>query len=419
MADYAKRLHRPQVIDDVIRTADPALVLAGVIEGIPAPRKPPQIRLSMLGPAGQALGTQLTVQDPALTLRIEAEAAQGGQVRSIAVYNGPMSYPPDVLPPAAERTRSITKEIRLWRRDNPLIIEALDELGVKGKAELFVRLERPPVDPNKPRLVIKSIGVGTFAADDPPAIPFAARDVNEIAAFLAKPGGDPRFESERIDRTGIVDTGGGNPPADTPHIRKIVDELIGEAKQERLGRGDTVFLVINSHVLSLDKEGSMVLGSDARRDRPAPAGIRTGEVTEALKYLTDRGCFVTLFLDGIHTRLRPRDLKDFRTWVRDLTDQARVVVCVASKQDPSDQLDSEAIGVFARAILESVNVKSGALNPNPSIEEFKSIVINRVDERKRKGSYQKADLYSPLNMNERLTPIFDPQPRPVENLARK
>jgi hypothetical protein len=70
------------------------------------------------------------------------------------------------------------------------------------------------------------------------------------------------------------------------------------------------------------------------------------------------------------------------------------VVCVASKQDPSDRLGGDRLGVFARAILRSVAVRSGARDFNPSL-----------------------DLYSPLNVNERVTLIFDRQPRPVENLA--
>jgi WD40 repeat protein len=415
MADYAERLHRPGVIEDVIRTADPAGVLAAVGVGVPAVRQPLRIRLARPGPAAQPLGTQLTVQEPALTLQIEVEAAEGGQVRSIAVYDSPVPYPPDVFPQAAGRTRSINKELTLWRRDNPLIIEAADELGVKGRAELLVRVERPPVAPSKPRLVRKAIGVPTFAGADP--IKYADRDVDAVTAFLAKPAEVPRFELERIDPPDILDGGGRNPRADTTRIRKIIDELIDEAKQERLGRGDTVFLVINSHVKRLDKDGPMlVLGSDARRDRPDQGGVRTGEITEALRYLTDRGCFVVLFLDGIHSKLKPRELNDFRTWVRELTYQARVVVSVASKQDPSDQLESQGIGVFAEAILESVNVQAGG-HRDPSVEEFRNIVRNRVEELKKNTSYQKADLYWPLNLDERRTRLFDPQPRPAEELA--
>jgi WD40 repeat protein len=416
MADFAKRWYNPQVIRQVIEMADPPRVLAGIRGGIPVPRKPPEVRLLTLEQPPRPLGTHVTVPDPVLTLRIDAEAAEGGTVRSIAVFNGPMPYKPDVFPQGTERTRSIpNKVIDLWRQDNPLVVEVVDELGVKGKAELFVQVQRPlPVPLNKPRLVLKAIGVGTFAGVEP--IQFAESDVATITAFLEKPGGDFRFDRDRIDRPVILDTGGRNARATTPNIGKIVDDFIAEAKQEKLGRGDTVFLVINSHVLSFDKEGSLVLSSEARRDRPADAGIPTGKITEALKYLTDRGCFVVLFLDGIHTDLQLRELEDFRTWVRELVYETRVVVCVASKQARSDQLEGEGIGVFAKAILESIDEAAGALTNHPSLEQFRNILINRVEERRGNTSRQQADVYY-SNIDARRTPFFDPQPRPVENLA--
>jgi WD40 repeat protein len=414
MADYAERLHRPRVIDDVIRTADPAGVLAGVDVGIPSVRKPPRIRLAMIGPPRRALGTQLTLQDPALALEIQAEAAEGGRIRSIAVYNGPMPYPPDVFPAAPDRTRSVTKAIDLWPGENPLAIAAVDEQGVVGRAELRVRLERPAVD-LRPRLLIRTVGVEAFAGPDLSPIPYASRDAGALAAFLARPGDLRRFE--RID-PGILDTGGRNPRADTTRIRALLDQLIGEAKEKRLGKGDTVFLAIESHVLSFDKDNPLVLGSDARRDRPDQAGIRAGEVTKALRYLTDQGCLVVLLVDGIHTELQVRDVRNFIAWVRELRDEARVVVGVASKQDPSDRIAGEGIGVFTKAILQSVDVQSGG-DRSPSIADFRDIVKRRVDELKRNTSLQKADVYSPPGLDEGLIRIFEPLPRALKELARK
>jgi hypothetical protein len=421
MIDYAERLYRPQVINDVIRTADPAGVLARLDQGIPVVRKPPQVRLArMVGQVPQALvGNQLAVPDQTVTLQIQAEAAEGGRIRSIAVYNGPMPYPLDEVPPPAQEFQSINKQILLWRRDNPLIVEATDDQGVKGRAELLVRVTEPPPPPPRPelgpRLMIASFGAESFSGDLP-QIPFADSDVNQIDAFLAKPGGRARFE--RIDHPGLAAGGVRNAPATTSGIGKTIDQLVAEAKQKRLGRGHTVFLVIDSHVLSCDKDGPMlVLGPGARRGQPGQAGIPTAKITEALKYLTGSGCFVVLFLDGIHTKLGDLEWKGFRTWVRELRDQARVVVCVASKQDPSEQLEGEGIGVFAKAVRESIDTKAGAVSINPSIEDYKNIVINRVDEFKKRGSHQQADLYSPQTMNERLIPIFDPQPGPSEKLA--
>src|SRR5262249_23638987 len=57
MADFAKQLHRPRVIDDVLQKADPALVLAGVREGPPTPRKPPDVRLLTLQQPPRPLNT--------------------------------------------------------------------------------------------------------------------------------------------------------------------------------------------------------------------------------------------------------------------------------------------------------------------------------------------------------------------------
>ncbi len=95
-----------------------------------------------------------------------------------------------------------------------------------------------------------------------------------------------------------------------------------------------------------------------------------------------------LFLDGIHTRLEPRELDAFQAWVRELRDQARVVVCVASKQDPSEQSEGKGIGVFAQAILQSTDEKArGVLHP--SLYDFKTVFVNGVEELRPNTSLQK------------------------------
>ncbi len=232
MADYEKQLRNRPVIDEVIRTADPAVVLARPRVVVPVVRKPPEIRLArMVGPVPQPLAGQLTVPAEALTLRIQAEAAEGGRIRSIAVFNGPMPYPLDDLPPPAQEFLSLDKEITLWRRDNPVIVEAIDDQGVKRRVELVVRLEAPPVD-LRPRLFIVSSGVETFAGDWP-AIRYADSDVGAIDTFLAKPGGVSRFE--HIDPPGLAAAGSRNAPATTPSLAGKIAELESRARAEAPG----------------------------------------------------------------------------------------------------------------------------------------------------------------------------------------
>jgi WD40 repeat protein len=412
LADYAEKLYRPQVINRVLQTADPAGVLAVRDVGVPEVRKPPVVRLAqVVGPAVRPVTGQLTVPGQALTLRIEAEAAGGGRIRSIAVYNGPTPDPLDDMPPPAQEFRSVAKVVNLWRRDNPLVVEAIDDQGVKSRAELLVRWEKPPE--RRPRLMTASVGVDAFASGLP-AIPFAGSDAGVIAKFLAEPGGEPRFpQTKQIPPAAV-----GDPPPAASAIVRTLDQLVRPEKEKPPGPGDTVFVVIDSHLWTFSEEGPLLLlGSDARRDGPAEAGIPTRKITEDLKYLTDRGAFVVLFLDGIHTPLTYGQFTAFRAWVRELNDRARVVVCVASKQNPSEQIEGQRIGVFARAVRESIGVSAAAVDAHPSIEEFRNIVVSAVRALKKRGSYQEADLFWPRVINPRLIRILDPQPEPSEKLA--
>ena len=418
MSWYERLFHHRAVIDRLLQTGDAVQALA-VRPAIARVQRPPSIKIS--NQQGVDIGTELAVQqpEPSLTLQIVPEADLADRrVVSIVVRNGQVPNPPREPAPPAQPAQAIAETVRLWPGPNPISIEAVDDLGVKGMRNLVVQFQ--PTDALKPqpssRLLIRSVGVESFETADFPGIDFASRDVNELAAALPKLGLLERLN--QIDRS-VLDHNGKNNRSTAHEMRAMFERLTEEADRERLAAGDTVFLVIESHILSFAKEGARVLAIDARRDKPGQTCIGVEEIARCLKYLSIRGCLVVLFLDGIHSDLSPDDLYNFRQWVRELRDECGVVVCVASKQYKSDRLEGEGIGVFAKAILQSRDVQAAARGDSPTIEEFKYLLINRVDELKRTTSKQKADLYSPANLDERLIRIFDPQQRPSTTLAGK
>jgi hypothetical protein len=208
--------------------------------------------------------------------------------------------------------------------------------------------------------------------------------------------------------------------ATSQEIRQVFEGLAGKVRESKLQPGDTVFLVIESHVLNFgSREGSLLLGADAQPKQLEQTCISGAAIAESLKYLTERGCLVLLFLDGIHEPVRglpvePR--RDLVDWVRKLRDDCGVIVLLASKQDASQRLRSKGLSVFAQAILDSITVAGGAgPETSPSLEDFQARVLKGVEE--LSGRSQFAGFYPPEHLNPRVIRIFEPQARPVASVA--
>jgi hypothetical protein len=224
---------------------------------------------------------------------------------------------------------------------NVLGKERVERIEVEGQA--------PPKPPA--RLVVVPIGVGRFGGDIPP-IPFAERDAKDLGQFLADqlvdPGRRQRFGKDRVQP---FDSGA----ATTKTIGNALDALDSELKAGRLGAGDVVAVVLESHVLAVDK-GRLILASDTGAGVPPAPSVPAADVADMLGRLSSYGCTVVLLLDAVHTRPTENWNSDVSEWVRTLQRDKDVIVYLASHFGPSQRVPTERHGAFAQAVLESRDV---------------------------------------------------------------
>ena len=403
-------LRRPDVIERLIGTGDPVAAVR-LAQSNPRIQPPPDIQI--LDPQGVAVPPVYQAQQPVLAVRIEARGGSPERsVASIRVRNGHVPRAPVSFQPLAPQVRVLPEAIPLWPGDNPISIEAVDDLGVLGRREVLVRYQPPPEKPPGPRaasrLVIRSIGIERFADSEIGPIDYAERDADLLAEFLRERGESNHFDRARIERD-VRNAG-----VSSREIREVFADLKKEALEGKIRAGDTVFLVLESYVLDR-RDGSHLLGADARLPGAADAVIETRAIADDLKYVADSGCLVLLFLDGIHEELPRQSQRNLTDWVRTLRKNG-VMVLMASKQEKSERETAHQLSVFARAIRESVTVRgAGRRLLSPTLDEFQGIVIREVET--RTGRRQKADFYPPEHIRPRLIHIFEPQLRPSEELA--
>jgi len=414
MSRYEAQLRKREVIDRLLTTGD---VVAALTLGQGPPRIVPPPSIRIVEPAGQP-GREIVVQNPAQRVRIEATpGAADRRIRSLIVRNGTKRYTPHPYDPGVPKAEH-QEVITLQPENNSVSVVATDDQGVTGIENLVIRLQTPsPVQLAQPRLVIRSIGIESFQGREIPQVRFATADARRLAGFLAAPGEKRLFAENRSDAQSLT-----GPAVTSRRILQVFDDLAADVRNRRLRAGDTVFLVLETHVLNLSSVNSLVLGIDSS-DRPdANSSVPSLAITERLDEVASQGCLVVLLLDGLH------DLGHFpgqspiflHDWIRALTKRGMIVL-LASKQAPSERVEGYGLGAFAQAVLDSVTV-AGQSGPqtspgsSPTLDDFKSAVLGRVQELTERRQF--AGVYTPEELQRagRIR-IFEPQSPPLEDLA--
>jgi WD40 repeat protein len=408
MSRFEGQLHKPAVINRVLQTGD---VIAGLGPVVVEP--PPTIRI--VQPANVAPGAELVVPRPTLTLSVEAAGGSPNRgIKSIVVHNNTAFYPQTLLDRPAPKAEA-THEIKLVSNENAISVVATDDLGVEQIARMRVRLELPPAPPANapgPRLLIRSVGIDTF--DDVAAIKpirFARTDAITLADFLEAPDKKERFN--RIDNA-ILASG----RTTSQDLGRVFESLSNEVRDRKLGVGDTVFLVIETHLIKRGSKGLVFLGSDASLQYADQPAIEAKTISHCLEEVAAAGCLVFVLLDGIHQReLSIAATQEITAWVRDLN-RRQVFVLVASKQEISQRPAALGMSAFVRSIKDSVTVAGGSRSgARLTVDEFRVAVIRGVAERTSRSQF--ADLYAPDILDQQLDRIrlFEPQGRAGDRLA--
>ena len=305
------------------------------------------------------------------------------------------------LPPLAAPATRHSEVLRLRltsRRGVRLAVEATSENRTSRTETMdliYLPKEQPPAplrpQPSTGRLIVLAIGNEQSANRLLlPPVPFADKDAKTLAGLLAdhlvsRDGAKCRSD-EKGDR--LVRVGG---EASVKSITDALDELNKRVQDKQLHKGDVIAVVISSHVLELPID-SLLTAADSMPE-PGPVvqpAISTRVISDLLGRITDYGCRVILFVDGVHELPDPQFKDSIKAWVRDLRQNRRVITFVASKEGPSDVNQRAKLSLFAQGIA---NALQGAGAEIYTLEAFRRKLHQVVLELSER--LQEADAYFP------------------------
>ena len=255
-----------------------------------------------------------------------------------------------------------------------------------------------PAKPDRPpTLHVLAIGAtGPFRDPKFPTIPYADEDAKDLRAFLAAPGGKPRYD--RLDDTPTL----AGPAMTGSRLR----QQFREAEAEVTDPNDMLVVVLESHVL-IGAEDRFVISPDAGADRTTAVLPTAEELADALAKVAARGCKVLLLLDTSHEKAPIECRRGLTDWVRSVS-RRNVIVFVAANHGASRRVIGH--GAFAQGILDVFDARAQArpwVDPSRPItlDDFQDAVVSRVKE--LTGRKQFAACYVPETISPRV-PIFEP-----------
>jgi WD40 repeat protein len=371
---FAATMNRPDVVERVWRTGvlDQAAALpAPAPVPVPAPpvgvspptvvaveNQPPRIVFASAQGGIQlpAPGLLWAVDrpNPQIALQISASGKSAILRRRIVLDERPLPPNPNVGP-VGELNEVVPLNGLPANRRVRLAVEATNDRGSQ-RTETIDLVYLPPAKPAQPaapappapappRLHVLAIGCDRFAGGLPP-VEFAGRDARSLAEWLADhltsaDGTKPTAQPPRV-LTG--------PEASVQSITAACDHLHELVQEKKVQEHDIVAVVIASHLLA-SKEGALLAATDTVGSiSPRPA-FATSDLCEVLGQLTDYGCRVVVFLDGVHSLEEPLK-SEIKPLVRDLQRKRRVITFIASKEGPSRVDQTRQNGLFTLGLMQ-------------------------------------------------------------------
>jgi WD40 repeat protein len=300
--------------------------------------------------------------------------------------------------PAFDRPVSLHREgVKLSLAPGPhrFTAEVENVLGISRTLtrDIFVK---GPARPSPSRVRVLTIAP-SFQEKLIPAVRFADRDSRDLRKFfnryLVSPrDGAPAYSIDELPVEGLKAT------AD------LVKKSISSLKDEALGEGDVVIVVIESHFINVGNERRLV-AADGLNLPPSPA-ILADDLARDLGAIALQGCKVLVLIDGVHTASSKVWDTDINEWVRHLRDDHKVIAFVASNSGPSQFVRDQGHRAFAQAVLDSIR-PTVSREGTYLLNDFRDIVIERV--LSLTGRQQQAACYLPDTLNGQF-PIINPQP---------
>lgn len=446
---FAADLRRPDVLDALVESADPGVASRRAVEGQKAGRREdasalaefgpppmPEVDATIAGARTSAAGPVALAGGDSIPLELRVEAADDGPgefglkgpaIRAIEVLvNSRVAFrrrfDEAITTMSLRGEEAITLPIDPGLNAVSVVVE--DEQGRRVRRGPSVAVLGEVEEPGDPRLRVLTIGIEGLDGPGFPEIAHAGRDAEQLGLFLEAPNGRRRFEqtARRTLRDGEAD-------ADSveSEVRSLVEPApAGDGANRDLGRGDSVFVFVNSHFVDVEGLGPGLL-SAGKMGEEAPRPVSAALLSDVLGTLAGYGCKVVVLLDLHHDphpgSFRRQALND---WVRDGLVERGVIVCLASNSGPSGYVGVQGggarveHGAFALGLLRlfdnpdaiPARLRQGAGKGAWTLLDFQRALAANVRSSSR-NKRQTIGFYRPRSIDPR-TPIFDP-PSPIDD----
>ncbi len=357
----------PNVIDTLLATGNVARADALGPQAPPAQLADPttsKVSALSIQPAGApATDAPVTVLAPSVPVDVKASVP----VDAVPIVS--VRIERDGAPVAEVAQNPPSREVSLRQlvalgdiKFSQLTVAVTDALGVVRRRGLTVINTAPPAKPPGQRLFVLALGANKFNVPSLPPILFADRDARDVARFLGaslvSPASQKPFGSDRVIIRAFAgdDAGAGG-------FLDALAELDRESKSRRLGPGDVVAILIESHYLQGGSLGRLATRDNLPDLTESPC-IPAGELSDRLTELRRQGVRTVVFLDAVHGLKTPDGGIDIQEWVRDLQARAGAITFLASGHGPSKTWPDGGHRVFAQGVLDAFDVKSaGRVRP--------------------------------------------------------
>jgi WD40 repeat protein len=404
---YARTMNRPDVLERLWRTGDLRQALAPVPAVAPPPvavagaSQPPRIIFASVdgGVRLPASGVvwRVGIAKPKVSLKIAADEG-APRIRDLRIMlDEKLRTGPRLASPLASFTEDVELELAP-NRPVRLAVEAVSVDGTSRKETIDVVYAQPPQPAAaRPRLFLLGIGTDQLGDAQLPPVKFADKDAGDVARFLtdhliSADATRPKLENSQV----LAGT-----EASTGSITGALDRLHDLLVRKQFNKGDIVAIFLAAHVLEL-KDATVIATADSQISQAPRTVVPTQDICDLLGQITDYGCRVIVFVDGVHNVGDPL-VSEIKPLVRDLYQKRRVITFVASKEGPSDVDVPNEHGIFSLGILQVFQGASpGGPNGNRSngytLDQFKTALRDAVQN--LSGRQQDASCYIPLELPE-------------------
>jgi WD40 repeat protein len=382
-ARFRGRFYRPDVISRVLTTRDEAMALAQAdaeaqhkTETTTLAKLLPPV-VTILAPAAEA-----EVREVSVPFRVTVRSPSGEPVTAVRAYvdgrpagaaRG-LVYEPDPKPADPSSEREYTFIVPIPSRDCTVAITAETRLSSSDPVPAKLHWAAAPSSPEKPKLYLLAVGVGTYA-NPGFNLDLPAKDARDIAAsWKAQKGGLYRDVDVKLltDAYATKDA--------------ILDDL--EWLERQTTEKDVAVLYFSGHGLNDPRTGEyLFLPYEADLNSRRKTLLPDREVRSALSTIPGK---VLVFLDTCHSgnllgTAKSRDASDLTRLLNELTSAENGVVVFSASTGRQQAIESSEWknGAFTSALLEALSGKANYRDNSLYITELESYLDRRVKEMTR------------------------------------